>query len=92
MLSLQRDPDIWGPDADEFRPERWLDGGGPALHSYAYIPFSKGPRDCIGQTFAQLEAKAVLSLLMRRFSFRWVWVGGGGGGGGWGGMQSMLVG
>lgn len=44
-----------GPDACEFRPERWQDTAYVASrHPYCYQPFSKGPRDCIGQTFAVL--------------------------------------
>eukprot|EP00983_Pelagomonas_calceolata_P040246 1137521-Pelagomonas_calceolata.AAC.1 len=50
---IHRDPDYWGPDAAEFKPERWLDEAYLAkLHPCCYMPFSKGARDCIGQTFA----------------------------------------
>ncbi len=54
---VQRRPDVWGADADVFRPERWLDGDPP---SYAWIPFGGGVRRCIGAAFAQLEQEIVL--------------------------------
>jgi benzoate 4-monooxygenase len=40
----------WGPDAAEWRPERWMEEGGRAqsVSQYSYLPFSRGPRDCIG--------------------------------------------
>ena len=67
---MHRDKSIWGPDADDFRPERFEDEAAiKALHPYAYLPFSKGPRDCLGQTFANLEAKTVLAMLFSRFRF-----------------------
>ena len=49
MHSLQRRQDIYGPDAEEFRPERWasLD----SLDPWAFLPFSNGPRICIGRTY-----------------------------------------
>lgn len=48
------DKEVWGPDADEFRPDRWLESDGAAQHvsQYNYLPFSRGPRDCIGARFA----------------------------------------
>lgn len=65
------DKEVWGPDADEFRPERWLDADGAAQHvsQYSYLPFSRGPRDCIGARFALLEAKTILSMIYRQFEF-----------------------
>ena len=54
---VQRRPELWGPDADEFRPERWLEGEVP---SYAWIPFGGSVWRCIGASFAQLEQEIVL--------------------------------
>ncbi|GFH26265.1 uncharacterized protein HaLaN_24387, partial [Haematococcus lacustris] len=69
---LHHDLDLWGPDVEEFRPERWQDEAYVArLHPCAYTPFSKGPRDCIGQTFANMESKALLAMLYQRFTFEY---------------------
>lgn len=46
---VHRDPHIYGNDADEFKPQRFLDE--PHRHPYAFIPFSAGPRNCIGMRF-----------------------------------------
>jgi len=51
------------PDAEEFRPERFLDGS-PA--PYTFIPFGGGPRRCIGASFATMEMKTVLSTVLDR--------------------------
>ena len=67
---VHRDPDTWGPDAHVFHPERWLDEAYmSALHPYAFHPFSKSPRDCLGQNFALLEAKAkaLVAMLVSRY-------------------------
>jgi hypothetical protein len=42
---MHRRKDIWGPDADDFRPERW-DG---RRVGWEYLPFNGGPRICIGR-------------------------------------------
>ncbi|TVY83945.1 Cytochrome P450 52A12 [Lachnellula suecica] len=60
---MQRRKDIWGDDADEFRPERW-EG---RKTGWDYIPFNGGPRICIGQQFALTEASFVAVRLMQRF-------------------------
>lgn len=54
---LQRRQDLWGPDVLEFRPERWAERKIPA---WQFIPFSGGPRICIGQQFALTEASYLL--------------------------------
>jgi cytochrome P450 len=56
----------------EFRPERWLDGLAERLPPYAYFPFGGGPRRCIGQGFAQMEAALLLATIAPRFRFRLV--------------------
>lgn len=60
---LHRRKDLWGDDADEFRPERWQ-GRKPG---WDYIPFNGGPRICIGQQFALTETGYVLVRLLQRF-------------------------
>ncbi|XP_027338716.1 cytochrome P450 714A1-like [Abrus precatorius] len=68
--SLHRDTDNWGPDAREFNPERFASGVSAACkYPQAYIPFGLGSRICLGQNFALLEIKIVLSLLLTNFSF-----------------------
>ena len=64
-----RDPRFFD-DPDAFRPERWLDGLDDRLPPGAYYPFGAGPRRCIGEGFALLEAATVIATIARRFSFR----------------------
>ncbi|BGP23308.1 hypothetical protein JCM10295v2_002203 [Rhodotorula toruloides] len=73
VYAANRDKSIFGDDADDFRPERWLDeetkietkvGGWSGL-----MTFLAGPRACIGYKFALLEFKAVLSVLVDAFEF-----------------------
>uniref|UniRef100_A0A147BND3 Putative cytochrome p450 4v2-like protein n=1 Tax=Ixodes ricinus TaxID=34613 RepID=A0A147BND3_IXORI len=64
---LHRDPQSF-PRPEEFFPERFLPENSLGRHPFAYVPFSAGPRNCIGQRFALMEEKIVLSNLFRRFS------------------------
>ncbi len=59
-------------DPEAFRPERWLDGLQDRLPPGAYFPFSLGPRRCIGEGFALLEAAIVIATLAQKFKFRLV--------------------
>jgi cytochrome P450 len=58
------------PDPEAFRPERWLDAAERRLPPGAFIPFSTGPRSCLGARFARLEALIVLRALLDRFELR----------------------
>jgi len=66
---LHRHPNYW-KDPEEFRPERWLGKEHPSSHKHAFMPFSNGPRNCIGYFFAEMEAKLIMAPLIRRFLFR----------------------
>jgi cytochrome P450 len=59
-------------EPDSFDPERWLEGLADRLPAGAYFPFGDGPRRCIGQGFAMLEAAIVIGTLAQRFRFRLV--------------------
>lgn len=63
---VHRDP-RWYEDPEAFRPERWLGDLARRLPTYAYFPFGGGPRRCIGEPFALLEAVLVLAVMARRF-------------------------
>ncbi|KAI8939591.1 hypothetical protein NX059_003355 [Plenodomus lindquistii] len=60
---MHRRKDLWGEDAEEFKPERW-DG---RKSGWEYLPFNGGPRICIGQQFALTEAGFVVVRLAQRF-------------------------
>ncbi|KAM7194181.1 cytochrome P450 [Naviculisporaceae sp. PSN 640] len=71
--TIHRNTQIWGADANTFRPSRWEEGkadDGHRLDSLALATFIFGPRVCIGRTFAILEMKAILVGMLSRFEFR----------------------
>ncbi|KEP50949.1 cytochrome P450 family monooxygenase pc-3 [Rhizoctonia solani 123E] len=69
IFHMHRRKDLWGPDAEEFDPERWLD---ERLKKYVtpnpfiFLPFSAGPRICLGQQFAYNESSYFLVRLLQR--------------------------
>ena len=58
---------IFGLDADDFRPERWEDGGLSDI-GWAYFPFSGGPWRCLGEDFALMEVSYTIVRLLQAFS------------------------
>ncbi|GAA6003065.1 hypothetical protein JCM10207_001969 [Rhodosporidiobolus poonsookiae] len=77
ILAVNRNKAIFGPDADDFRPERWLEsdeGAGKRIEGNvgtysSMLTFLAGPRSCIGYRFALLELKAILATLIDDFEF-----------------------
>ncbi|KAL5201675.1 hypothetical protein ABZP36_036029 [Zizania latifolia] len=70
VLAIHHDESIWGADAHEFRPERFAPGRrSPAAGAGRFLPFAAGPRNCVGQAYALVEAKVVLAMLLASFRF-----------------------
>ncbi|URD85999.1 Cytochrome P450 [Musa troglodytarum] len=71
IMAVHHDARLWGPDVTQFNPARFADGASRAArHPTAFIPFGLGPRMCIGQNLALLEAKLTVAVLLQRFAFR----------------------
>jgi cytochrome P450 len=81
---IQRDRKVYGETADDFVPERWVDDidtssetvdtdgsatGASKIPISAWRPFERGPRNCIGQELANIEARVILACTLRRYDF-----------------------
>jgi cytochrome P450 len=84
VQALHTEPEIWGPDALEWKPSRWLEPSNSS-HSQAgnltaetfiepeagsFIPWADGPRACVGKKFSQVEFVAVLAVLFQQYQAR----------------------
>lgn len=65
MMNLK--PEIWGPDASAFDPDRWDRLQDEAGSAYAFATFHNGPRVCIGKALTMMEMKLVIAELVSRF-------------------------
>jgi cytochrome P450 len=61
-----RHPDFW-PEPERFDPDRFAPDRPDPRSRFAYFPFSRGPRQCIGETFALVEAQIVVAMVVQRF-------------------------
>lgn len=66
---IQRDPEVYGDNADVWFPERWLGEAGKNIPGSAWRPFERGPRNCIGSELANIESRIILSIVARKYDF-----------------------
>jgi hypothetical protein len=65
---IHRDPEAFGPTVNQFVPERWLEDT-DKIPTGTWRPFERGPRNCIGQELATIEARVLIALAARRYDF-----------------------
>jgi benzoate 4-monooxygenase len=67
--TIHHSKELWGPDADEFKPDRWDQKNITQKQKDAFIPFSYGPRACVGRNVAEMELKCIVATVIRNFEF-----------------------
>ncbi|KAF7819983.1 cytokinin hydroxylase-like [Senna tora] len=66
VLAIHHSKKLWGEDANDFNPNRFAS---KSFTPGRFMPFAAGPRNCVGQAFAMMEAKIILAMFISRFSF-----------------------
>ncbi|CAB0041941.1 unnamed protein product [Trichogramma brassicae] len=66
FIDTHRHPGFW-PDPEKFEPDRFLPERVRSRHPFSYLPFSAGPRNCIGQKFAMMELKSLMARVLYNF-------------------------
>ncbi|KAI0033619.1 cytochrome P450, partial [Vararia minispora EC-137] len=71
LRSINTWKETWGPDAEDFKPERWLDPTSNPKYdaTFSFLGFLAGPHGCIGKTMAISEMKAVIAAMVANFEF-----------------------
>ncbi|KAK8007096.1 hypothetical protein PG989_001086 [Apiospora arundinis] len=70
-FSMNLSEAVWGPDAKQFKPERWMEGDVAAMEK-RYLPFSGGIGTCVGQHLARIELSKILATIVRDYDIRQV--------------------
>lgn len=66
LTAVHNDTDLWGENANKFNPLRFSES---RKHLASYFPFGLGPKICVGQNLAMAEAKLVLAIIIRLYTF-----------------------
>ncbi|CAH2075977.1 unnamed protein product [Thlaspi arvense] len=72
LYSLGRMKSVWGEDASEFKPERWISESGKSVHepSYKFLSFNAGPRTCLGKEVALTQMKSVAVKIIQNYEMK----------------------
>lgn len=70
IFTVHRNPKYWGDRADDFDPDRFFPEHVAERHPYSYLPFSGGPRNCIGYKYGLMSMKIMLCYLLRSYKFK----------------------
>lgn len=67
IMSINRNPKTWGPNAHLFDPDNFLPERVAKRHPYQYLAFSGGPRNCIGMTYGLIAVRTIVAGVLMRF-------------------------